>query len=84
MMTLSLAACGDSNPGGGKAETTDSEETISGDIRYAFWDAAQQPYLEQCVKEFNKIYPDIKVTLEPNVWDEYWTKLEEVLQTYFG
>lgn len=76
MMTLSLAACGDSNPGGGKAETTDSEETISGDIRYAFWDAAQQPYLEQCVKEFNKIYPDIKVTLEPNVWDEYWTKLE--------
>lgn len=76
MMTLSLSACGDSNPGGGKAETTDSEETISGDIRYAFWDAAQQPYLEQCVKEFNKIYPDIKVTLEPNVWDEYWTKLE--------
>ncbi len=52
------------------------DEKVSGEVRYAFWDAAQQPYLEKCVEEFNKIYPDIKVTLEPNVWDEYWTKLE--------
>ena len=52
------------------------DEKVSGEVRYAFWDAAQQPYLEKCVEEFNKIYPDVKVTLEPNVWDEYWTKLE--------
>lgn len=54
-----------------KAATDDQVE-----IRYAFWDAAQQKYLEECVKEFNKTYPNIKITLEPNVWDEYWTKLE--------
>lgn len=53
-----------------------AEESISGEIRYAFWDVAQQPYLEVCVEEFNKIYPDIKITLEPNTWDDYWTKLE--------
>lgn len=64
----------------GDKESTAVEEAqtsdIKGEVRYAFWDAAQQPYLEQCVAEFNKIYPDVTIALEPNTWDEYWMKLE--------
>ena len=37
---------------------------------------AQQPYFEKCIEKFNEQYPDVKVTLEPSSWDEYWTKLE--------
>lgn len=48
----------------------------SGKISYAFWDVAQQDYLEACIEEFNKEYPDVEVVLEPSTWDEYWTKLE--------
>ncbi len=57
-------------------ETAGGDNSISGEVRHAFWDAAQQSYLEKCAEEFNKLYPNIKITLEPNVWDEYWTKLE--------
>lgn len=57
-------------------ETGGDEATISGEIRHAFWDKAQEPYLQACVDEFNKLYPDVKITLEPNTWDDYWTKLE--------
>lgn len=49
---------------------------ISGEVRYAFWDVNQQPYLEACIEEFNKSYPDVEITLEPNTWADYWTKLE--------
>lgn len=59
------------------SESTGEESAgISGEVRYAFWDTIQVPWLEACVEEFNKIYPDVKIILEPNVWDEYWTKLE--------
>ena len=49
---------------------------ISGEVRYAYWDDNQTPYIEKCIEEFNKVYPNVTVTLEPNTWDEYWTKLE--------
>lgn len=61
----------------GTEETGDSTtSSLKGEVRYAFWDAAQQPYMEKCVAEFNKLYPDVKIILEPSAWDEYWTKLE--------
>ena len=62
--------------GASQGDAAGPGEDIAGEIRYAFWDAAQQSYLEKCVEEFNKLYPNIKITLEPSVWDEYWTKLE--------
>lgn len=68
----SMAGCGSSK----EKEKTDGKEEISGEIRYAFWDTAQQPYFEKCIEKFNEQYPDVKVTLEPSSWDEYWTKLE--------
>lgn len=69
----SMAGCGSSK----EKEKTDGKEEISGEIRYAFWDTTQQPYFEKCIEKFNEQYPDVKVTLEPSSWDEYWTKLEE-------
>lgn len=68
----SMAGCGSSK----EKEKTDGKEEISGEIRYAFWDTTQQPYFEKCIEKFNEQYPDVKVTLEPSSWDEYWTKLE--------
>ena len=68
----SMAGCGSSK----EKEKTDGKEEISGEIRYAFWDTAQQPYFEKCIEKFNEQYPDVKVTLEPSSLDEYWTKLE--------
>lgn len=49
---------------------------IEGDIRYAFWDKAQEPFLQACVDAFNEEYPNVTVTLEPSTWDDYWMKLE--------
>lgn len=81
----SMAGCGSSK----EKEKTDGKEEISGEIRYAFWDTAQQPYFEKCIEKFNEQYPDVKVTLEPihgmntgqNLRQE---QLAEVLQMYFG
>lgn len=62
---------------GGQSEASAGANTdIKGEVRYAFWDAEQQGYLEKCIVEFNKQYPDVKIVLEPNTWTEYWTKLE--------
>ncbi len=54
----------------------DENADISGEVRYAYWDDNQTPYINQCIEEFNKVYPNVTITLEPNTWDEYWTKLE--------
>lgn len=64
--------------GCGKTSSNDSQKEgeISGEVRYAFWDSAQQPYFEKCIEKFNEKYPDVKIKLEPSSWDEYWTKLE--------
>ncbi len=67
-----LTAC--SGGASGSKDTKDGE--ISGEIRYAFWDKGQAPYFEKCVAEFNKLYPNVKVTLENSGWEEYWKKLE--------
>ena len=54
----------------------EKKEEISGKVRYAFWDTAQQPYFEKCIEKFNEQYPDVEIVLEPSSFDEYWTKLE--------
>lgn len=59
-----------------KEDGDSAAESVSGDVHYAFWDVNFQPWIEACIEEFNKIYPDVNVILEPTPWDEYWTKLE--------
>ena len=58
------------------ADETEVNADVSGEVRYAYWDNTQTPYIERCIEEFNKIYPNVTITQEPNTWDEYWTKLE--------
>lgn len=60
----------------GYAVNVYAEENISGTIRFAYWGDSQTPYLQQCVEEFNKLYPDVEVILESSTWAEYWTKME--------
>lgn len=87
MMATALIGCGNSGGGsqsssGSKTDTPsggstgETTEAISGEIRHAFWDAAQQPYLEACAAAFKEEYPDVNIVFEPNTWDDYWTKLE--------
>ena len=65
---------------GASAVFADEANTdVSGEVRYAYWDNNQTPYIEKCIEEFNKVYPNVTITLEPNTWDEYWTKLEASL-----
>ncbi len=60
----------------GEATTQSAEASIKGEVRYAFWDKKQEPWLQKCIEEFNKTYPDVTIKLEQSSWDEYWTKLE--------
>lgn len=60
----------------GSAEDVATEEALSGEIRHAIWDKGQEPWLQACADEFNKLHPDVKITIESNTWDDYWTKLE--------
>lgn len=68
-LACSLVACSS------KAKVEDDGK-IKGEIRYAFWDSAQEDYFKKCIEEFNKEYPDVTVKLEKSSWNEYWTKLE--------
>lgn len=72
LLTGTLAGCG-------KGDTEAKNDGGSKDpvkVRYAFWDTAQQPYLEKCEEEFEKNNPEIDIILEASPSDEYWTKLE--------
>lgn len=73
LLTLStlLSACGNKTTGDGGGESK-----ISGEIRYAYWDDKQTPYIQKCIEEFNKTYPDVTIKLEQSTYKEYWTKLE--------
>jgi multiple sugar transport system substrate-binding protein len=48
-------------------------------IKYAFWDANQQPAIEKQIAAFEAIHPNIKVQTEVTPWTDYWTKLQTAL-----
>ena len=51
------------------ADETEVNSDVEGEVRYAYWDNNQTPYIEKCIEEFNKVYPNVTITLEPNTWD---------------
>ena len=75
---LTLAGCssgggdGEESAAGAEPASTD----LSAEISYAFWDENQRPAIEQNIEDFNKIYPNITVTLNVTPWNQYWTKLQ--------
>lgn len=55
-----------------KVEKSDEKVTIS----YACWDSNQAKLIQQIVDEFEKENPNIKIDIQVNGWDDYWTGLE--------
>lgn len=70
---LALSACGGTT-GGGAATTLDKD--TKAELTYALWDEKQQPFIEESIKEFNKEYPNIKITIALTPYKQYWTKLK--------
>lgn len=66
------ATSGGSTKGGAGVAAADH----SAEITYAFWDALQRPAIEKNIQDFNKLYPNIKVTINLTPWAQYWTKLQ--------
>ncbi|GAB2735347.1 extracellular solute-binding protein [Arthrobacter bambusae] len=78
---VSLAACGGNSAAGGsaaKAAYAAPAKDLSAELSYAIWDAAQKPAMQKIVTEFNKQYPNIKVTIDvtPSKGSAYWTKIQ--------
>ncbi|XVQ82091.1 ABC transporter substrate-binding protein [Microbispora siamensis] len=69
---LSLAACG-----GGADDSDSTGGAVT--LRYAMWDEVQKPPIEQSIREFEKAHPNIKVQIELNNWNDYWSKLQTQL-----
>lgn len=61
---------GDDN--GGTAGEAGEDVTIS----YACWDSNQADKLKVVAEEFEKENPGIKIDIQVNGWDDYWTALE--------
>ena len=68
-----LAGCS-SNTGSGSDAPAD--HNLSASISYAFWDVNQKPAMEALIKDFNKTYPNIKVTSQITPYQNYFTKLQ--------
>lgn len=44
-------------------------------LRYALWDANQRPLYQQCADDFQKAHPGIRIRIQQQGWDDYWTTL---------
>ena len=44
-------------------------------VRYALWDANQRPLYQQCADDFQKQNPGIRIRIQQQGWDDYWTTL---------
>jgi multiple sugar transport system substrate-binding protein len=84
---LILAACGGGTttspsggataaPGAAEATTAPAAEGGGVTIRYALWDANQQPAYQACADEFHKQNPNITVKIEQLGWGDYWSGIQ--------
>lgn len=44
-------------------------------LTYAMWDANQAPVYRQCADKFEAANPGIKIKVQQDSWDNYWTSL---------
>lgn len=73
---LALTACSPGSDAQNNAPATAAPSDLSAEISYSFWDENQRPAIEKNIQDFNKQYPNIKVTLNVTPWAQYWTKLQ--------
>lgn len=70
-------AAGTEEAGGTEtAEGTDSGMAGEVTISYACWDSGQAEKLKQVAAEFEEANPGIKIDIQVNGWNDYWTALE--------
>ncbi|BFL48517.1 ABC transporter substrate-binding protein [Lactonifactor longoviformis] len=76
MITTLVSGCGNKNTssdeGTKKAEESGGDVTIS----YACWDSNQAKLIQTVADEFEEENPNIKIDIQVNGWDDYWTGLE--------
>lgn len=73
---LALTACSPGGEAKNTAPATAAPSDLSAEINYSFWDENQRPAIEKNIEDFNKQYPNIKVSLNVTPWAQYWTKLQ--------
>ena len=44
-------------------------------LRYMLWDASQRPLYRQCADDFERLNPGIRIRIQQQGWDDYWTTL---------
>lgn len=44
-------------------------------LTYAMWDANQAPVYRQCADKFEAANPGIRIKVQQDSWDNYWTSL---------
>lgn len=49
---------------------------LKANITFGMWDEVALPGIKAQIAEFNKTYPNVKVTTELTPYDKYWTKLQ--------
>jgi multiple sugar transport system substrate-binding protein len=57
----------------------DNATDLSGELTVALWDASAAEVLNETIAEFNKLYPNIKITVNLTPWSDYWTSLQTSL-----
>ncbi|MFJ9150905.1 ABC transporter substrate-binding protein [Streptomyces sp. NPDC102270] len=72
--TSALLLCLTTACGSSGSDTSSSGGTVT--LRYAIWDAVQEPALQKSIAVFEKQHPKIKVKIELNAWAQYWSKLQ--------
>jgi multiple sugar transport system substrate-binding protein len=55
--------------------STGQKSTEIVNLRYMLWDQNQKVGFQKSIDEFEKLNPNIKVTIEQYPWDQYWQKL---------
>jgi multiple sugar transport system substrate-binding protein len=71
---LALTACGrGATPSAGGDATIDADTEAN--LTLFYWDKAQTPTIDENLKAFNAVYPNIAVTTSLAAYDDYWTKL---------
>lgn len=74
LMTISLAACGNSGDSSG-TEGNSGGNSGSDELIVAIWDTSQEPGLTEIVDKFSE-ETGIKCKIQVTPWDQYWTMLE--------
>ena len=72
---LALADCGSSDGSTNGSGDQAADKDTAAEITYAIWDENQKGFIDESIAEFNKEFPNIKVTVAHTPYKQYWTKL---------